>query len=132
MKIVLRTLIVIAAILAILAPAMYGFHFGAFADWSALVDFALVISCVALAFAAFRNLSVMLWLTAFTIVTVFAVSGFFHRFRDSGESGPLPFEWLNSYFLQAFPLLVVAILTRVFLTNKKSEQGADGDAEEAV
>jgi len=121
MKIVLRTLIVIAAIFAILAPAMYGFLFGAFADWSALIAFALVLSCAALVFAAFKNFSFMLWLAVFTIVTVFAVSGFFHRFRDSGESGPLPFEWLNSYFLQAFPLLVIAILTRVFVTNKKSE-----------
>jgi len=132
MKIVLRTLIVIAALFATLSPVMYGLLFGAFADWSAFFDFALVISCIALAFAAFKDLPFVLWLSAFVIVTVFATSGFFYRFRDSGESGPLPFEWLNNYLLQALPLLLIAAISRFFATNKETEQVGAGDAEEAV
>ncbi|MFU8894692.1 MAG: hypothetical protein ACNA8L_13810, partial [Luteolibacter sp.] len=70
MKTILRTLIVIAAIWAVLAPAMYGMLFGAFADWSSLIDFLIVLSCGVLVLAAFKNISLVLWLTAFAVVAV--------------------------------------------------------------
>ena len=124
MKTTLRTLIVIAAIWAILAPAMYGVLFGAFADWSALLDFLIVFSCGVLVLAAFKNISLGIWLAAFAVVAVSGVSGFFYHFQDSGESGPLPFEWLNSYFVQALPLLLIALLARFFDPNKEAEQAA--------
>jgi hypothetical protein len=125
MKILLRALIVIAAVWAILAPASYGLLFGVFFDWSALVDFTIVGACGVLALNAYKDVSLMLWLTAFTIVTLSAVSGFFYHFRDSGESGPLPFEWMNVYFSQAMPLLAVSVLVRVLATDKQAEQVAD-------
>ena len=120
MKTILRILVVIAAILAILAPASYCLLFVAFADWSALVDFVLVISCIILALAAFKHISFILWMTAFVIVAVFAGSGFLHHFQDSDESGPLPFEWLNGYFLKALPLLLLTASSQ-FLGRKKPE-----------
>ena len=131
MKTILRTLIVIAAIWAILAPAMYGVLFVAFADWSALFDFLIVLSCGVLVLAAFKNVSFGIWLAAFAVVAVTGVSGFFYHFQDSGESGPLPFEWLNSYFVKALPLLIIAFLTRFVVPNKDAEQPADEDAEES-
>ena len=124
MKTLLRILIVIAAIWAIHTPAMYCMLFGAFADWSALVDFLIVFSCCVLVYAAFKNISIVLWLTAFAVVAVSGASGFIYHFKDSGESGPLPFEWLNNYFLQALPLLLIAILARFFVPNKEAEQAA--------
>ena len=125
MKILLRALIVIAAVWAILAPASYGLLFGVFFHWSALVDFAIVGACGVLALTAFKDVSLMLWLTAFSIVALCAASGFFYHFRDSGESGPLPFEWMNDYLFQAIPLLAVSVLVRVLATNKQAEQVAD-------
>jgi hypothetical protein len=113
-----------AAAWAILAPAMYGTLFGAFADWSALFDFLIVFSCGVLVVAAFKNISLGLWLAAFAVMALSGVSGFFYHFQDSGESGPLPFEWLNSYFVQALPLLLIAFLSRFFEPNKDAEQAA--------
>ena len=124
MKTTLRILIVIAAILAILAPASYCLLFAAFTHWSALVDLALVVSCIILALAAFKHISFVFWMMAFVIVTVFAGSGFFNHFRDSGESGPLPFEWLNGYYLNALPLLLLAALSPFLAINKETEQDA--------
>jgi len=124
MKTILRTLIVIAAIWAVLAPAMYGVLSGAFADWSAIFDFLIVFSCGVLVLAAFKNISLGIWLAVFAVVAVFGVSGFFYHFQDSGQSGPLPFEWLNSYFVQALPLLLIALLARFFEPNKEAAQAA--------
>ena len=126
MKILFRALIVIAAIWAILVPASYGLLFGFIFHWSALVDFAIVGACGVLALSAFKDVSPVLWFIAFSIVSLSAASGFFYHFRDSGESGPLPFEWMNDYFLQAIPLLVVSVLVRVLATNKQAEQGVGG------
>lgn len=124
MRVLLRALIVIAAIWAILAPATYGLLFGFSFDWSALFDFVVVGSCAVLAFTAFKDISLILWLVAFIVVAVSGASGFFYHFQDSGESGPLPFEWLNNYFLQALPLLLIAAISRLFDPNKEAEQAA--------
>ena len=124
MKRILRILIVIAAIWAILAPVMYGMLFGAFADWSVLVDFLIVFSCGVLVLATFKNISHVLWIAAFVLVALSGASGFFYHFQDSGESGPLPFEWLNSYFLQALPLLLISAIVRLFEANKEAQQAA--------
>ena len=120
MRVLIRALIVIAVIRAILAPTTYGLLFGFCFDWSALVDFVVAGSCGVLAFTAFKDISLKLWLTAFLIVTVSATSGFFHHFRDSGESGPLPFEWMNNYFIDAIPLVILSVLARAFTSMKRN------------
>ena len=122
MKIFIRTFIVIAGVCAILAPGSYGLLFGVFFHWSALVDFALVGACGVLTLIAFKEVPLMIWLTAFSIVTLSATSGFVYHFRDSGESGPFPFEWMNDYFFQAILLLAVSALARVLATSKQAEQ----------
>jgi hypothetical protein len=127
MKIALRGTIVLASGWAILAPAMYGLLFAAVLHWSAFIDILVVISCIVLAVTAFRQVSQILWIVSFTFVGGVGIAGFFHHFRDSGESGPLPFEWINSYFLHAVPILAVATLTRIYITTINAQQGAAGN-----
>jgi len=52
----------------------------------------------------------------------FSLAGFGYHFRDSGESGPLPYEWINDYFWSAIPLLVTTMFSIIFGTMKVGQR----------
>ena len=108
LKTALRLAIIPATFWALLAPASYGFLFATVGDWSALLDVAIVLCCIALALSSFVRIPSALWAVCVLTVLMAVLSGQFHHFQDSGASGPLPFEWLNSYPAQGLPLLVLA------------------------
>lgn len=108
MKIAFRIAIVPAALWALFLPGAYGLLFTVATDWSAIVDFAIVISCIVLALSSFIRIPSIAWFICFFILSVALLSGVFFHFQDSGESGPLPFEWLNRYFIQGTPLLILS------------------------
>ena len=111
MKVALQILAVLAAMWAIISPAGYGLLFGVFLSWVAIVDMLVAASCVVLAYSMFRGIPAFLNLFAFGVLALFCFLDLFRHFRDSGESGPLPFEWINGYFWQALPLIIVVIIS---------------------
>ena len=114
MKLALRIVIVIAALLASLSPASYGTFFGA----NMLLCYLLVTACFVLAYSEFRDFHFLVRMISWLIVMAFAVAGFGYHFRDFGESGPLPYEWINDYFWSAIPLLVTTVISIIFGTTK--------------
>ena len=122
MKIALRSLVIIAAIWAILPPLSYGILFTFFTDWSAIFDFVIVGLCICLVLAAFKHIPFAIWSIGFFGLTIIALAGFCYHFEDSGASGPIPFEWLNRYFGHAMPLLAVSLLNRLIQKTQKAEQ----------
>ena len=122
MKIALRILIVPAVVWAILPPGAYGLLFLVVKDSSAIIDFVLVAACVVLGISAFKSMSFLIWIIAFTTVSIFGLIGFVHRFRYFGESGPLPFEWINNYFIHAIPLIFLSILMQAATFKTKIER----------
>ena len=110
MKLALRIVIVLAALLASLSPASYGTFFGA----NILLCYLLVVACFVLACSEFRDFHFLVRIIAWLIVMAFALAGFGYHFRDSGESGPLPYEWINDYFWFAIPLLMTTMLSIIF------------------
>jgi len=87
-------------------PAVYTFLF--VGDASSLVGLIVAGSCIILLIEVFK--SVKLWLFVCAMATLFCASlmGICFQFRHSGESGPLPYEWLNKYYVNAIPLLVLS------------------------
>ena len=73
----------------------------------------VVASSVGLVVDTFRRVPVVLWIIMLVVLLSAGSVGFFHHFRDSWESGPLPYEWLNSYFASALPLILVSLVSRV-------------------
>jgi hypothetical protein len=45
--------------------------------------------------------------------------GLFVHFRDSGESGPLPYEWLNDYYFRSTPLMLISAANRLLRRLKR-------------
>ena len=120
---VLFTILLLPALLwAILAPGSYGVLFLVHGHWSALIDAMVVLVCAILVAPVFRRTPTGLWLGGACTLAVTGFLGFFHHFRDSGESGPLPFEWLNDYWTQALPLLV---LSAVFMGSVRKKRIAE-------
>jgi len=123
MKIILQALLVIAAIWAILPAVAYGLLFASVAHWSSLIDLGLALSCITLSLSAFMRVATLAWLAALMIITGFSAIGQFYHFQDSGESGPLPFEWINGYLLHGLPLLTVSILLKVHKYKSEAQSG---------
>ena len=111
MRLALRILIVFAAIWALLAPLSYGVIFGLFFDWSAIVDLSLAFACMILAYSECKNIRMTVRISAFLVVLGFLFADLLRNFRATGESGPLPFEWINGYFWQALPLLFLSAIS---------------------
>jgi hypothetical protein len=115
LKVGLMIVAVVACFYAVVWPATYAFLFAFFGDGSgAFLDIAVAASCVILLADIFRSLNI--WLFSFAIVALLAASfaGFFFHFRASDESGPLPYEWLNYYYVRSAPLLLVSAGVRLF------------------
>ena len=55
-----------------------------------------------------------MWAASLLILLTAISIGFFHYFRDVGESGPLPYEWLNGYYKFTLPLITLAVLKYLF------------------
>ena len=108
-----RIFIVMAALWALYLPGAYGILFAFVTHWSALVDFTIVVCCLILTVAVFIKIPGAFWYMSFIILTTAAVSGFFYHFRDLGESGPLPFEWLNVYIEHVLPLLLLSVIFKI-------------------
>jgi hypothetical protein len=131
MNIILKIAIIAAGVLAALRPAVYGALSIVFVDSSAIIDFLVLLSCIIIVWDTFRSAHLFVWVAAFAVSLVAANIGFIYHFKDFGESGPLPFEWLNEYFIHALPLLILALLSRFLLwykkdlnVNKSAEPGA--------
>jgi hypothetical protein len=86
---------------------------------SAIVDFVIAFGCLGLAFDIIRRMPVWIWFAAFAVVTVSSLAGLCFHFQDSGESGPLPYEWLNDYYVRSWPLLIIALGARLFLRTSQ-------------
>lgn len=113
MKTAVRVLVVLASIYALAPPLSYMVLFTFALHQSAVIDLVVALSCVLLAYSSFKKLPSALWFGSLLVVALSASIGSFHHFRDSGESGPLPYEWLNHYFTAAVPLIVLAIGSRI-------------------
>jgi hypothetical protein len=99
---------------AVISPGSYALLFAYVGDRSALIDFAVVVSCVILAADVFRHFRVWIFLSAAVVLLSASLAGLFVHFRDSGESGPLPYEWLNRYYVCSMPLLLFSAAARLF------------------
>ena len=108
-----RIIIMIAALWASYLPGFYGILFAYGMHWSAIVDFLIVTSCLILAVSTFARIPVVVWSICLTILAIATVSGLVFHFRDSGESGPLPFEWLNGYLKNGLPLPIFCTIYRI-------------------
>ena len=113
-------LVTLACIWAIYIPVMYGLLFTFSLNSSALVDLTIFISCIALTATVFIKPKPAISLISSVIVLAFSIVGFFYHFQDSGTSGPLPYEWLNGYYLHTLPLLIIVTFNYLYQKNEKS------------
>ena len=74
------------------------------------MDFLVLGSCIIVVWDALKTLAPLVWAASLLILLTATSIGFFHYFRDFGESGPLPYEWLNGYYKFTLPLLALALL----------------------
>lgn len=128
----IRIVLLPAIIWAARAPGTYGFYSIFFGHWSALIDIVVVLGCVILIVPAFKKIPWTLWLTGLLIVAVASSVGLFHHFRDSGESMPLPFEWLNEYWQGALPLLVLSLMSAIGFNRQTQANSNPLKAEQAA
>lgn len=110
MHIILKISIILAGLWAAIRPAAYcGLSFF-FRDSSAFIDLLVLGICVIVVCNAFYVLPRFLWVLALVMLLVFGSVGFFYHFQDVDESSPLPYEWLNGYYLHAFPLILLSVI----------------------
>jgi len=114
MKTAIRVLISVASIYALAPPLSYMLLFSLGLHQSAVIDLIIALSCVLLALSSFKRVPPGAWYFSMIVVLLSATIGFVYHFRDSGESAPLPYEWLNHYFTAAMPLVVLAIISRIY------------------
>jgi hypothetical protein len=107
---VLKIAIILAGIWAALSPIAYGFISIIVFHSSAFIDILVFGSCVVLVWEAFSKLPRPIWVASMVVLLGAANIGFVHYFRDFGSSGPLPYEWLNGYYKNAAPLIVLSFL----------------------
>jgi len=117
MKILLKIAILLAGVWAALRPAVYGFMFMVASDSSAIVDFLVLGSCIIIVWDGFKTLPRLVWTASFLILLTATNIGFFHYFRDFGESGPLPYEWLNGYYKFALPFIALVVFSSFLKSN---------------
>jgi len=113
MRVLLKILTILACVWAVIPPSVYGFIFTVVADQSAVIDIFIVACCICLAVSSFKRVHLYIQSLSFLMVAIASIIGFFHYFQDSGASGPLPYEWLNSYYLHSLPLLIIFTATRL-------------------
>jgi len=110
------------------APLSYGIMFGSGRDWSAVVDVAVALICIVVALSVFLNTRFGVWVTSILCLSIVALAGQFHHFKDSGESGPLPYEWINNYITQALPLIVLVIAFKTIWNRSTARSEDDPNA----
>lgn len=112
MNVTLRILALGAGVWACLSPFVWlVFCNGWFGPRG--VAAAVFASSVGLVVDTFRRVPALHWIIMLGVLLGAASVGFFHHFRYSGESGPLPYEWLNGYYASALPLILVSLATRL-------------------
>lgn len=114
MHIALKISILLTGILAAYPPAVYGALTIFYFDLSAIIDLLIVGGCVIIAWDAFRSVPRFMWIASFIALLIATSIGFFHYFQDAGESGPLPYEWLNGYYKFTIPLIALCSLNHFF------------------
>jgi hypothetical protein len=119
MTIIIKVSILIAGIWAAIRPAVYGALFTLVFNSSAIIDFLVVGSCFVIVWHAFRPLPSFMWITPFGVLLVATIVDFLHHFRDFGESGPLPYEWLNGYHRHTLPLITLVLFNCFIQRSKK-------------
>ena len=102
-------------------PAMYGALFTVFTHYSALIDFLVLASCLVLTISIFKRIRSAVFFIALATLLFASVIDFFHHFQDSGTSGPLPYEWLNGFYLFGLPLVFISIFNYLQY-SKNNEQ----------
>jgi hypothetical protein len=117
MMILKKLLLIVACIWAVLAPMQYGLISAVCLHWSAIPDAVVVWSCVELTFQGFAGRRWKRWIAGVLVLAAASTIGLFHHFQDQGESAPLPFEWLNYYWLAGSPLLLLSAVL-VFIQRR--------------
>ncbi len=127
MKFCIGITAVIFAGLCFLGPFLYGVLFLFSGDWSAIIDFTIAAAVLGSVLKLYVKIPKTLWVVSMAVFAGASLIGFFVHFRDSGESGPLPFEWLNQYYHGGIPALFLIGLS-VALSNRdrtRAEQAED-------
>jgi len=114
----LKIAAVAAFIYASIAPATYALLSGV-VHLSAFVDVGVLVSCGIVFADVLERRPVWLYLSAMGVLLAASLVGRFVHFRDSGESGPLPYEWLNHYYLFSTPLVLVSAASRLLRQQKE-------------
>jgi hypothetical protein len=83
-------------------------------DSSAIIDFLVLGSCIIIVWDAFKTLPRLVWAESLLIILAATSKEFIYYFRAFGESGPLPYEWLNGYHKFSLPLITLAGLKCIF------------------
>jgi hypothetical protein len=122
MYIILRILIVFAGIWAALSPASYGFLFILAADSSTVFDLLILGTCILLVLNEFKYCPNFIWFISIFILIITTSIEFFYLFRDVGESGPLPYEWLNGYYKFSLPLIILSMLSQYSRWKNRQNQ----------
>ena len=120
MKLTLRILVVGAGVWASLSPFIWIiFCYG----WWGPKGIATIVfvSAVGLVVDFFRRVPTLLWIIMIVVLSSAGSVGLFHHFRDSGESGPLPYEWLNGYYECALPLILISVAARICKYHKHEQ-----------
>ena len=120
MKVGFKLLMIVVASWALLVPLSDSILFASVGHWSAFFGLLVAGSCIVAALPAFITVTRVVWITSLGLLTLAAVSGFVHHF-DAGDCDVLPFEWLNRYWIQAIPLLVLSIALRIYRVKMTAE-----------
>ena len=123
MYIILKIAIFVSGIWAAYLPAVYGALSIFYVDSSAIIDLLVVGSCIIIVWDTFRASPRIILLTSFMVLLIATTIGFFHYFRDSGASGPLPYEWLNGYYEHTVPFIILSLL--MFFLRQRFENSKE-------
>ena len=126
MNIAIQIVTILAGVWAAMRPMIYGLIFMLAVDPSAIIDFIVVGGCIVLVWHTIRPLPFSLWIAALSTLLISTSVGFFYHFLDYGESGPLPFEWLNGYYELSMPLIIIVLL-RLLFRKQSDNYGIKGD-----
>jgi hypothetical protein len=118
---ILKIAITLAGMWAALRPASYGFLFIFSFDSSIIFDLLILLSCTILVWKAFRPTIRTVWVLSLVLLLLATGMGFFHHFPDYGESGPLPYEWLNGYYPFSLPLILLTLVAHSVHNRKRTK-----------
>lgn len=126
MRIAIGILAAIFGIISFLAPLSYGLLFLISLDSSSFVSLTIAAAVLVSVISVFVNIPSSLSIISITAFSGASLIGLFVHFRDSGESGPLPYEWLNEYYEVGIPTLFLVILS-LAMKNRQTKKEAEQD-----